>query len=259
MKSLYGYDSFAFVFAHPDDEMNTACIIKSLVDAGKKVDLIYVTSGDRRGPAVGLQREQEVMKATAMLGVPASNLHLLGFSEPQFEQMMGDVVDAVQELLDWLAPECIVSHDYEGGHHHHDLTSYCAHRGAREMGADMWVFPAYHKQPHNRVWNDFIDGLKADFSLKLDQKQASLKTELFNAHGSQKQFFDRLFATYGKENLLQREVLRFVTKDILYTSKPTDPIGYEFPGSPFKFSAFLATLARVHARTQSKRVRQSLR
>jgi LmbE family N-acetylglucosaminyl deacetylase len=238
MKDLYRYASYAFVFGHPDDEMNTACLIKSLTDKGKKVHLIYVTSGEH-GSDITVVREQEAAKAAALLGVKPQALHLLSFPDTTLDAVLDEAADAVTHLLQKLQPECVISHDFEGGHNVHDLVSYCSYEGLKNMAADLWVFPSYHLQPHNRIWNEFIAGRKADFTLRLNEAQVSLKRRVFEVHTTQKKFFERLSSTSGINNLLQREVLRFVDHHIDFTAKPTDPVGYEFPGSPVKFKSFL--------------------
>jgi len=218
--------------------MYTVNIIKSLLDAGKKVDLIYLTSGDYAGEEVGLLREKELANAAEILKIRRDALHLLRFSERKLSAVFSEAIEAVADKLKELQPDCVITHEYEGGHNIHDLVSYCAYLGSKQVSADLWSFPAYHKQPHERLWNQFSSERKADFTLELDETGTELKHQIFDCHKTQKEFFDRVLASSSKDVLLQREVLRFIGGDLDYTSEPTTPVGYEFTGSPVKFDDF---------------------
>lgn len=232
--------NYLFIFCHPDDEVYTVNIIKTLTDAGKRVDFVYVTSGDYAGPDFGPKRELEATKSAEALGVHQSHVYFLRFPERELLSRANEAREAVHEIVQSLSPECIVSHDYEGGHNLHDFVSYCTYTASKKTGADLWVFPAYHGQPASRLWNQFIPGRKADFTLEVDQA-SQLKRRVIEAHATQKDFFDLILHSTSKEPFLSREVLRFM-ESVDFTKRPTDPLGYEFAGSPVKFSDFAAAV-----------------
>jgi len=244
MKDMYAYGSYAFVFGHPDDEMYAAAFIKSLVDASKKVSLIYVTSGNYLADDIAVRRKQEVIKAARLLGVGQNDLYTLDYPEKGFKDVFDKAREETERILQDLHIDCVVTHDFEGGHSVHDFTNLCSYLGSKREGADFWVFPSYHNQPGNRVWNRFIEQRDDDFTLGLNNVQAELKTKIFATHRTQRAFFEKLSPS-DKDNMLKREVFRRIDRDVDYATKPTSPIGYDFEGSPTKFSEFLDVIERL--------------
>jgi len=95
------------------------------------------------------------------------------------------------------------------------------------------------------VWNEFTADRKADFQLTLNKNQRAFKERLFKIHVTQEKYFAKLLGGSSKGNVLGREVLRFVHGPIDYYTPPTDPVGYDFPGSPVKFKDFVNYLQAV--------------
>ena len=178
MRNIFSHNSYAFIFGHPDDEMYSTTLIKSLVDTGKQVTLIYVTRGNRRGDDIGLLREEEAAKVAEILAIPKDRLHLLHITEREVKLNLKKILTEIELILRTNKIECIVTHDHEGGHSVHDFTSFCGYKCARAIEADLWVFPAYHGQPHERVINTFIPPRRADLNIELSSGQASLKTKI---------------------------------------------------------------------------------
>lgn len=246
MRDIFAYASYAFVFGHPDDEMFMATVIKQVVDAGKRVHLIYLTSGDYRGKEISYLREQEARHASSLLGVHSADLHMLRHPETTLHKVIGDALQTVVNKVQELQPECIITHDYEGGNSVHDYTVFCATQAAKIAEVDVWAFPAYHKQPHERLWNQFVPDRRVDFELELTDEQVRMKYEVFAAHATEKLFFEKVLASTSSSAFTSRELLRFIDEDIDFTKRPTKPVGYDFRGSPTKYRQFKKAVKKVN-------------
>lgn len=237
MKDFFQFSRYLFVFAHPDDEIYTCAFIQKLISEGKKVDILYVTSGDYQGPEMIKVREEEVRESTQLLNVPMPNVHFMRVPE---RQLMNKVNEARNNLLAQakeLAPDCIVGHDFEGGHNGHDAVSFCASRVAGELHIPLYVFPAYHGWPEKRLWNQFASHEATDI-LTLTPEMKVLQDRVIVIHASQAGFFNTIRQSSSNELLSTREVLREVTQPINYMEPPTVSVGYEYPGSKLRFEDF---------------------
>jgi len=244
MQDIFSHKSYAFIFGHPDDEMYSTTLIKSLVDTRKRVVLVYISSGNRYGDNIGLLREEEVTKVAAMLHIPEDGLYLLHITEREVKLNLDKILAKLKQILRDNKTDCVITHDHEGGHSVHDFTSFCAYKSARAAHADLWFFPAYHKQPHERVVNEFIDGRDADLHLELNSEQAALKTKIIETHITQKKYFEKL-SQEDMERLLKREIFRQVNGKLDYTIQPTTPVGFDFDGSPTRLSDFLSAINKI--------------
>lgn len=244
MKDIFSHDRYAFIFGHPDDEMHCATLIKNLVDAHKHVVLVYVTSGNRYGDDIGLLREAEASKVAKLLNIPQDNLNLLHITEREVKLNLKKILSEIDLILHTNNVECVVTHDHEGGHSVHDFTSFCGYKCARAAGIDLWTFPAYHGQPHERVVNVFIPNENADMQLNLDADQAVFKTKIMTTHQTQQKYFENL-PKKAMDRLLTREIFRNVLGDIDYTKPPTSPVGFDFDGSPTRFADFLKAIKEI--------------
>lgn len=245
MKNFSQHQRYFFVFAHPDDEIYSCITIRNLIRAGKDVCLLYVTNGDYAGEEIGRQREGELERAHKVIGVNKEKVGLLGVSERQLMARARDVANAICQEVEAFAPDVIIGHDYEGGHDGHDLVSLCAWQAAKKLKINYWVFPAYYGQPAVRVWNTFVNNHTPDFEYSLGEREIALKRAVFACHASQARYFDDIEKSGGMAPLLSREILRRGEGND-YTKPPTDPVGYEFPGSPatYRFFTNAVTLSR---------------
>lgn len=243
MKDFFQFSNYLFVFAHPDDEIYTCAFIQKLTSEGKDVHVVYVTSGDYQGPEVIKVREEEVKESMRLLNVPVANVHLMRIPE---RQLMGRVNETRENLLAQvtkLAPDCIVGHDFEGGHNGHDAVGFCTSRVAEELHVPLYVFPAYHAWPEKRIWNQFASHGATDI-LTLTPNMQKLQNQVIAIHASQAGFFNTIKQSSSFSLLSTREVLREVTQPINYVEPPTVPVGYEYPGSKLRFDDFKTAITR---------------
>ena len=242
MNNFFHHKSYLFVFAHPDDEVYSCAFIQELVGNDKKVQVVYVTSGDYQGAEQGPIREAEVLKSMSTLGVSEENVHFLRIPERQLMSKVEDLLEILAKKSEGILPDCIVTHDFEGGHNGHDAVSFVASQTAAQYSTALYVFPAYHDWPEKRLYNQFVAPRQATDILVLTDKTKLLKNQIIDIHKSQARFFQIIKDSSSSEALMSREVLREVKESIDYTQPPTTPLGYEYPGSSIKFEDFIAAI-----------------
>lgn len=245
VKNLLDYEHYLFVFAHPDDEIYTCVFITELVKRRKSVDVIYVTSGDYSGTEVATEREEELFISMETIGVKKENVHLLRVPERQLMQLALRVRDEVCTIAKQIKPDCIIGHDFEGGHNGHDLVSFFSFYVAQQLNTSLFVFPAYHGWPENRKWNKFAPDKLSDYELKLTNEQRQLQKVILKTHRTQENFINSLINSDDYALFSSREVLRSISGVIDYTTPPENPLGYEYPGSGIKFEDFKDVIKTV--------------
>lgn len=242
MNNFLHHKSYLFVLAHPDDEIYSCAFIQELVQNDKKVQVVYVTSGDYQGAEQGPIREAEALKSMSTLGVLEENVHFLRIPERQLMSKVKVLVETLFEKSENISPDCVVTHDFEGGHNGHDAVSFAASKTAAQHDSDLYVFPAYHDWPEKRLYNQFVSPRQATDTLLLTGKTKSLKSQIVDIHKSQTKFFQIIKDSSSSEAFMSREVLREVKEPIDYTQPPTTPLGYEYPESNIKFEAFKVSI-----------------
>ena len=204
---------------------------------------MYVTSGDYQGAELGPMRETEVLQSAQLTGVSAENVHFFRIPERQLMASVPDAVVRTSKLVAALKPDCIVGHDFEGGHNGHDAVSLCASLAAMASAIPLYVFPAYHGWPERRIWNQFIPGREITETLTLTPDQHELQDKVIAVHSTQTDFFNAIKSSSSYNLLSKREILRFVSEPIDYTQPPENPLGYEYPGSKLTFTSFISAIA----------------
>lgn len=133
------------VFAHPDDETFAIGTFAKLSANGKRIQLVYATSGDAggdqtgqglTGDALAKYREGEMNAAADVMNVSASPLYLRypdGFVRDHWDDVLGDV----QSIMEKTAPKIIVSFGPDGyyGHSDHLAIGQIAERAFDELGS----------------------------------------------------------------------------------------------------------------------------
>jgi N-acetylglucosamine malate deacetylase 2 len=118
------------VAAHPDDETIGA---SALLASRAEVTVIHVTDGVPNDPrwwprgvfdraSYARERDREARRALSIL---RANRISLGFVDQETMFCLGDLVEALSDVLFEGRPDLVVSHAYEGGHPDHDTVA-CA-------------------------------------------------------------------------------------------------------------------------------------
>lgn len=132
------------VFAHPDDETFATGTFTKLSANGKRIQLVYATSGDAggdrtgqglKGDALGRHRESEMVQASQILNVSAEPLFLRypdGFVRDNWDSILADVESIMQQTQ----PEIVITFGPDGyyGHRDHLAISQIAERAFDGLG-----------------------------------------------------------------------------------------------------------------------------
>lgn len=140
-----------YIFAHQDDELFILRKMTRDVARGCTVHAVWITNGDKRGSAE--RRNAEARAVMARIGVPAENLHFLGFPDQESIAHLPAVLDQVQALAARVAFREITSPAYEGGHIDHDVAALVAAMVRRSTpDATHFEYPLYNRhEGRNRV------------------------------------------------------------------------------------------------------------
>lgn len=243
MDEFFNHQSYLFLFAHPDEEIYLCATIQKLIGTGKTVTIIYVTSGDADGPQYGPIREKEIEATSALMGLDMKNVKFLRIPEGVLLGHLLQVAKNAHHMATRKAVDCIVTHDFEGGHSAHDALCYVGLRIATNIA--LYTFPAYHDWPQWRKYNQFLSDHPASVEVLLDAMQIGLKKAVMESHVSQQDFMNRLIMSDSADQFFAAEKLRKITQAYDFTKPPTDPLGYEFPGSRIPFERFMLAIRNV--------------
>jgi LmbE family N-acetylglucosaminyl deacetylase len=116
------------IFAHPDDETFASGTFAKLSAKGKRVLLVYATSGDAggdktgrdlRGDALAKEREQEMRNAASALELPTQPL-FLRYPDGQVYDYWEEVLANVQSIIEKTGPSVVVTFGPDGYYGHVD-------------------------------------------------------------------------------------------------------------------------------------------
>lgn len=178
-------------------------------------------------------RRVEAEFALGLAGVPADRIRCLGFPDQELAFNLTEVTEALGRECERLRPEVVVTQPYEGGHPDHDAAAYCV----REALSRLHLHPepplvemtSYHAGAGGSpVAGQFLDSPVArrcePVARVLDEEEAGLKRQMFDAFHSQRPVLD----------LLWSDVERFrLAPDYDFARPPHEgPLFYEIRGFP---------------------------
>ncbi|MBN2497306.1 MAG: PIG-L family deacetylase [Deltaproteobacteria bacterium] len=205
------------VLAHHDDEIPVAGLLQRL---GPGLRIVWVTNSDGLyfesdlpPPEYGELRTAEGMRSAAALGLDASSVRNLAFSEVEiyrclsrlhsgagdldseralFERMREAVRDAVFEI----EPDLVVSLAWQGGQPEHDLTHFFTRLALRELARERSLRPGFFHFPAYEYtyalamrFHPLYRGQR--MRLRLTRGELERKLELLQAYPSQVRLFER--------------------------------------------------------------------
>ncbi len=112
------FSTYMIVVAHPDDsEFSSAGSVARLTDAGRRVIIIQVTSGDRGSPdpatipaELAATREAELLEATSRVGVKPEDVIFLRCPDGELMPDLSLREKIVRMIRTW-KPDVIITHD----------------------------------------------------------------------------------------------------------------------------------------------------
>jgi LmbE family N-acetylglucosaminyl deacetylase len=242
-RTLFGSRSYLFLFAHPDDDVYCCILMKRLIEEKKRVQALYLTSGDEGGRR--REREEEVLCALEWTGMDKKNVRFLRIPELELPGNLNRAISSVLHTIKTWDMDCIVGHDYEGGHEAHDLASFCASEAGRLGRVEAhFVFPVYHGPPPKRMGARFKAGRVAHVTIQFEKGEKERKERVLACYGSQREHFEGLGRSCGDyfDLLFSRELYYRICEPIDYSVRPTNVIGYEFHRNGFTFDLFQRSL-----------------
>ena len=134
--NLSGYDKVLIISPHPDDEVfGCGGLMHSLVQTGKKVEVIIMSKGEAVHRDCCPDEENNIIKARAeltdasngVLGISPNQIHRLDFPDGSFFSVKedDDMVRALNDLICEIAPtEVFIPHPYENSPDHVAATRF---------------------------------------------------------------------------------------------------------------------------------------
>ena len=233
------------ILAHPDDEVYCCCFLHDCVANNDRVFVAYLMDEDVEREKN--TREQEARTAMRIIGIDPSHVHFLRMTKQAAFDRLEDEIEQLRNIVQTEKIDCVVGHDYEGGHEAHDIASFCASEVVRlERIPKHVVFPVYHGKPQGRKGARFMEGRGPIIENVLDRTQQQIKRRVLECHASQKAHFDglRQSAPDYESLLFSREVFIVQERPIDYAKKPSVVVGYEFHRNGFSFADFQKALKR---------------
>ncbi len=187
--------------AHPDDEvigfgailqkMQRALVVFA-TDGAPHDEFFWKEYGSRQ--AYAEVRRQEGKHALSLVGAEPVFLADVvpgGIADQRLFCRLPEAADALEDLFLQVAPDCLLTLSYEGGHPDHDAACFLASVLGRRMGIPVWEGPLYHRKADgSSAVQTFpqITGKELEFSV--EEEALARKIELFHAYKSQKLVLD---------------------------------------------------------------------
>jgi LmbE family N-acetylglucosaminyl deacetylase len=187
--ALPSNEKYAFVFAHPDDDVMISGTMKMLIDKGAEVHGVWLGSGDfiEQGPI----RRAELEKAAQILGLKKSRIHMLHLKDGRLVEDMEHGATLLADLFAKIKPENVFVTAFEGGHPDHDVANFLAYEASRRAGIrpKLYEFPLYNGSgPAHHWWwriNDFPPGGPPVLSNPLNRAAVETKYRIMRNYSSQ--------------------------------------------------------------------------
>jgi LmbE family N-acetylglucosaminyl deacetylase len=187
--------------AHPDDEViGFGAIMQKM----QRALVVFATDGAPHDPffwkeygsrqAYAEVRRQEAKHALSLVGAEPlflSDVVPDGIADQRLFCCLPEAADALEDLLLKIAPDCLLTLSYEGGHPDHDSACFLASVLGRRMGIPVWEGPLYHRnEDGSSAVQTFpqITGKELEFSV--EESALAKKIEMFHAYKSQKLVLD---------------------------------------------------------------------
>lgn len=191
----------AMLVAHPDDEV---IAFAALMQRMKKAVVIYATDGAPRDPyfwqsygsreAYAEVRRQEARQALAITGaepVFLSDQVDGGIADQELFRRLPQAIKALDEVITQLAPDCLLTLAYEGGHPDHDACCFLASHLGQGKNIPVWESPLYHRNPDGSgAVQMFPQRTGREIDLKVEGEPFGKKVEMFHVYKSQKLVLD---------------------------------------------------------------------
>ncbi len=183
---------------HYDDECAAGALLRQLPDA----TVVFLTDGAPRDPyfwqsygsreAYSALRKRESAETLAAAGIRSAFCvdELSGFAptDQELYQSLPEVFSSIKNLATRISPGTILAPAFEGGHPDHDAASFLAAQLARQLRAEHWELPYYHRRSDGRVCQqEFLEHLPhaCEVTLALSGSEIQEKRAMWSRYRSQ--------------------------------------------------------------------------
>jgi LmbE family N-acetylglucosaminyl deacetylase len=226
------------IAAHPDDEtIGAAGLLYHLQLRGDvSIAIAHVTDGATvqgaleagfRDPAdYARARRSELTAAFRELPGPSPQWHQLEFGDQQPVHRLLDVVAAVRNLVETVAPGVIITHPYEGGHPDHDATAFATHAAllgpaAPSGSVRLLEMTSYHLAGESIESGEFLPSGEEVFTLDLNGEAWARKDRMLKRFATQQDII-------GELDVQPHERFRFAPRyDFRLPPCPRDRVLYD--------------------------------
>lgn len=219
-----------FLFAHHDDELFVAALLRRLAAGRAPVICAWLT----RGGLGAREREAESVRAMAILGIPRDDLYFFRLPDGGVLDHLDEIVGRLKRLMQGRDFRSVFVPAFEGGHLDHDTAQLAVALALKEQpGAiNLFEFPLYNRYETRllRV-GEFIPDATPVRWTPVKFRDRLLKRKLSRVFASQRRLTLPLLGVKGGPLLLHRrgEPFRRVPPERDYTRRPHQGrLGYEY-------------------------------
>ncbi len=182
-------EKFVFVFAHPDDDVFISGLMKRLISLSIKTLGVWLTSGGYFGGQE--RRENELRKASSVLGLSSDHCEMLRFPDLGLINSMDLAVSKLSEILRLYRPRNIFVTAFEGGHPDHDAANFIVYEAKfrSQLDCRIFEFPLYNGSGSFLTWrwriNSFPPGGPQTVFQPLSSIEIDCKSKIMKIYSSQ--------------------------------------------------------------------------
>jgi len=182
-------ERFIFVFAHPDDDVFAAGLMKRLLSSGIETFGVWLTSGGYLGGQN--RRESELRRSTSLLSLPQDHCAMLRFPDLGLIDSMDEASSKLSEIFRNYKPQNIFVTAFEGGHPDHDAANFIVYeaRFRSQLNCRLFEFPLYNGSGPFLTWrwriNSFPPGGPETFFQPLTPSEIDCKRKMMKIYSSQ--------------------------------------------------------------------------
>lgn len=195
------------IVSHPDDE--TLGCAHLLLRQPAQCHVLHTTTGapaeerfwrqagaDSREEYAAVRRE-ELLAAMDVFALPSGRLHLLPFGDRDLPRNLVPLVHQIRAHIEALAPGCIYTHAFEGGHPDHDSTRYAVGRALERMCREgkplpeLREFTGYHARAGEFFSGVFLEDGGAAVDVPLTPEESARKQRALDCYCSQQRVIQR--------------------------------------------------------------------
>jgi LmbE family N-acetylglucosaminyl deacetylase len=183
--------------AHPDDEVigfgalmqkMSRPVVVFATDGAPHDDYFWKPYGTRK--AYAEMRQQEAREALSITGADPVFLWERapgGIADQELFKHLPDAVNAFEQVIAEVRPECLLTLAYEGGHPDHDAACFMAWEVGRRMNLPVWESPLYHRHPDgSSAVQTFPAKTGKEIEFKVEGEALEKKLQMFHTYKSQR-------------------------------------------------------------------------